>query len=143
MSYWYGGLDYQLRGFDVIESPSKLSKKHLRKRGGYIGLLGPYTSEQEMQQVIRQIGMQVKHARRMKNNPALQAIDTTGAVEIYEDIHAIEAKKNKRSLWPNENFRHDFTRRKTKIFGLKNGNLLIVGNKRLWKMFKYRKENAQ
>lgn len=75
-----------------------------------------------------------KLGKYMKNPPR-------GAVEIYDDILAIEAQKGKSSLWPNENFRHDFKARKGKasIFGLPDGSLLVKGKKRLWKKFKYGK----
>lgn len=61
------------------------------------------------------------------------------ATEIYGDILAIEAKKGKRSLWPNELFRHDFKKKGSKIFGLKDGSILIKPKKgkRLWKNFDY------
>ncbi len=59
-------------------------------------------------------------------------------VEIYDKILSIEAQKGKRSLWPNEFFKHDF-RGKAKIVGLPNGDLLVKSKdgKRLWKEFEY------
>ena len=62
------------------------------------------------------------------------------ATKIYDKILAIEAKKGKDSLWPNELFRHDFKERSHgEIWGLKDGALLIVSKsgKRLWKNFNY------
>jgi len=61
------------------------------------------------------------------------------AIEIYDNILAIEAKKGKSSLWPGEKFRHDF-KKGGKIFGLGNGSLLIKprnNNQKLWKNFNY------
>lgn len=70
---------------------------------------------------------------RTKNNPP------RGAVRIYDNILAIEAKKGKNSMWPNELFRHNFKAKKGKaaIYGLPDGSLLIKGKKKLWKKFNY------
>lgn len=61
------------------------------------------------------------------------------ATDIYDNILAIEAVKGKRSLWPNEKFRHDF-KQGGKIIGLSDGSLLIKPKKKdgkLWKNFDY------
>lgn len=142
MSYWYGGLDNQLRGILILEYPKKISVARLRKKMQFAGVLGPYATEQELRHQIRLGSLNIKVSKPMKNNPKLPSVDLNGAVEIYENIHAIEAKKGSKSLWPKENFRHDFAGSKTKIYGLKNGNLLIVGKKRLWKMFQYSKSDV-
>lgn len=69
--------------------------------------------------------------RAVSNNPP----DDGG--EIYDRVLAIEARKGKKSLWANEDFRHDFTS-KASIYGLSDGSLLIRSKegKRLWKRFK-------
>lgn len=66
------------------------------------------------------------------------------AVEIYSEIEAIEARKGKKSNWPGERFRHDFKAKSSaKIYGLKDGSLLVVGTKRLWKNFNYSKADVE
>ena len=60
-----------------------------------------------------------------------------GAEEIYDEILAIEAKKGKKSNFPDDLFRHDFNGSKASIHGLKDGSLLIKSKigKKLWKNF--------
>ncbi|MEM4360104.1 MAG: hypothetical protein QXT45_06210 [Candidatus Bilamarchaeaceae archaeon] len=60
-----------------------------------------------------------------------------GAVLIYDDIEEIRARKGSGSNWPHEYFKHKFTVRGSKIYGLPNGSLLIVGRKPLWDIFEY------
>jgi hypothetical protein len=60
-----------------------------------------------------------------------------GAVLIYDDIEEIKARKGRSSNWPGEYFKHKFTVRGSKIYGLPNGSLLIVGKKPLWDVFEY------
>jgi hypothetical protein len=60
-----------------------------------------------------------------------------GAVLIYDDIEEIKATKGKNSNWPGEKFVHKFEKRKSKIYGLPNGNLLVVGSIPLWDTFSY------
>ena len=72
-----------------------------------------------------------------KKNPVEESIDVTGdAVEIYDDILAIEAKKGKKSLFKNEKFRHDF-KKGAQVLGLDDGSILIRSKrgKKLWKTF--------
>lgn len=73
-----------------------------------------------------------KKKKKMRKNPP------KGAVEIYDRIFSIEAKKSKKSGFPKENFRHDF-QSGSAIYGLPNGDLLIKSKKgkRLWKIFDY------
>jgi hypothetical protein len=60
-----------------------------------------------------------------------------GAVLIYDDIEEIKASKGSNSNWPGEKFVHKFAKRRNKIYGLPNGQLLIVGPRPLWDMFNY------
>lgn len=74
-----------------------------------------------------------KKGGRVKNPPR-----SSGTV-IYDRITAIEATKGKNSLWPKEDFRHDF-KVGGKILGLPNGDLLVKkgkDKKPLWKNFDY------
>ncbi len=59
-----------------------------------------------------------------------------GAVKVYDRVLAIEAKKGRRSLWPNELFRHDF-KAPAAIYGMPDGSLMIRGQKNLWREFNY------
>lgn len=66
-------------------------------------------------------------SRKRKNPP----------VEIYGQVLRIEAKKGNNSLYPKEEFYHDFPKNtKAKILGLPDGSLLIKGKKPLWRKFK-------
>ena len=148
---WYGALLPTLSGLDIISTTQK--KKLTRSMFGagkgypaYIALFGPYTERSELVKVIRKMKMPVKHEydmgvvkkRKMNKNPMLpNHISTAGATEIYDHIYAIEAKKGKRSLWPKGDFRHDFTAKGTKIYGLQDGSILIRGKRKLWKNFDY------
>lgn len=60
-----------------------------------------------------------------------------GAVLIYSDIEEIKARKGSKSNWPKGFFKHKFTKRGSKIYGLPDGRLLVVGTKPLWDMFNY------
>ncbi len=62
-----------------------------------------------------------------------------GATKIYDNVLALEARKGRASMWPGEEFRHDFKtiKGKASVYGLTDGSLLIKGNKRLWKKFNY------
>lgn len=60
-----------------------------------------------------------------------------GAVLIYEDIEEIKARKGRKSNWPKEFFKHKFEKRGSKIYGLPNGQLLVVGPRPLWDIFEY------
>lgn len=65
--------------------------------------------------------------------------------KIYDTILAIEAIKGKESLWPNEKFRHAFSKKsKASVYGLADGSLHIQSQtgKKLWKTFKGYKENV-
>ena len=79
----------------------------------------------------------IKKSKMMSNPPK-------GAVKIYDDILAIEAKKGNNSLWPREKFRHDFKSKKGKaaIYGMPDGSLMISSSKKLWKNFDYAKEDV-
>jgi 3'-phosphoadenosine 5'-phosphosulfate sulfotransferase len=66
--------------------------------------------------------------------------------KIYDNVQQIKARKGKRSLWPNEQFYHNFEEG-AEILGigesgqykLKKGDLVIRSRrgKRLWKKFQY------
>jgi hypothetical protein len=60
-----------------------------------------------------------------------------GAVLIYDDVEEIKARKGTKSNWPKDYFSHKFTKRGSKVYGLSNGNILIVGDKPLWDIFNY------
>lgn len=60
-----------------------------------------------------------------------------GAVLIYDDIEEIRARKGTSSNWPKEYFKHKFTKRGTKIYGLPDGSLLVMGPRPLWDIFEY------
>ena len=144
MSYWYGGLTQNLDMILILMYEKRMNIQKLRKLMGFAGILGPYSTKAELERQIRLGSMKIKirDQQRMQRNPKMRHVDTSGAVEIYENIHAIEAKKGKHSLWPHENFRHDFKGTRTKIYGLKNGNILIVGKKKLWKNFQYSEKDV-
>ena len=76
--------------------------------------------------------------RKYQTNPRKRG------VKIYDTILAIEARKGEDSLWPGEDFRHDFSpKTKAEIIGNPDGSLTIrskVG-KRLWKKFNYSEED--
>jgi len=61
-----------------------------------------------------------------------------GAVEIYERVIGIEASKGSKSLFPKENFRHDF-QKGARLYGLADGSILIRSKdgRRLWEEFEY------
>lgn len=60
-----------------------------------------------------------------------------GAVLIYDEIEEIKARKGVKSNWPREFFKHKFVKRGSKIYGLPDGSLLVVGSRPLWDMFEY------
>ena len=60
-----------------------------------------------------------------------------GAVLIYDDIEEIKATKGRKSNWPGEKFVHKFKKRGSKIYGLPNGQLLVVASAPLWDTFNY------
>lgn len=76
-----------------------------------------------------------------RRNPPGQAQTT----EIYKDILAIEARKGNSGEFPGELFRHDFTKKGSRILGVENpgvisvkaGDLVVKGKGRLWKRFAY------
>jgi hypothetical protein len=72
----------------------------------------------------------ITRGRRRKSIPR-------GAVLIYDEIEEIRASKGRRSNFPNDKFKHKFKTRGTKIYGLPDGSLLVIGPKPLWDMFEY------
>jgi hypothetical protein len=60
-----------------------------------------------------------------------------GAKLIYDNIEEIKATKGRGSNWPGEKFIHKFTKSGSKIYGLPNGQLLVVGPRPLWDVFNY------
>lgn len=139
---WYGALHRNLRAFDVLRT--RKSTKHVKtwaKTKNYLTLFGPYEDKRDLAKVLRNMRLPIAQERDidLKANPVQMPrhVSTEGAVEIYDQIHAIEAKKGTHSLWPRENFRHDFTKKGTKIFGLRDGSILITGRQKLWKYFQY------
>lgn len=59
------------------------------------------------------------------------------AVLIYEELEEIRATKGSKSNWPNSPFKHKSTNKKTKVYGLPNGQLLIAAPYPLWDVFDY------
>lgn len=120
----YGGI------FTSAIIPTALSHGHRYKYA-----MGPYNTRKEAIRIANYQGIQIApYKRRLKENPIQsQIVD-----KIYDKILAIEARKGGDSLWPRENFRHDF-KEGAEIFGLKDGSLLVVGKKgkRLWKRINY------
>ena len=144
--YWYVGVERLMRWSDIVGTSRKISRRTVAKkaRQDYVTVLGPYRQQAEAEQAARRMGIPV-HPHRHVNPPHVRlpaTISTRGAVEIYENIEAIEATKGAGSLWPKEHFRHDFKGKRTRIFGLKNGALLVLGEKRLWKTFQYSKHDG-
>lgn len=60
-----------------------------------------------------------------------------GAVLIYDELEEIRARKGSQSNWPKEYFKHKSTNRRTKVYGLPNGQLLVVASYPLWDYFEY------
>jgi hypothetical protein len=57
-------------------------------------------------------------------------------VKIYDDCLGIFAVKGKNSNFPGQSFVHEFKAGSgVKVYGLANGNILLAGNKKLWKVF--------
>ena len=68
-------------------------------------------------------------------------------VTVYNRLEKIYARKGKRSLWPGQRFRHEFTASGTRVLGvqktgkylLREGDLVLRSSrgKKLWKYFNY------
>ena len=87
------------------------------------------------EKLLKRLLKKNKYAGIRRRNPPV------GAVEIYDTIEAIEASKSINSNFPLDKFRHDFKGSTgAKVFGLKDGSLLIKGKKRLWKTIKYEED---
>lgn len=99
-----------------------------------IGTFYQITNDRDTVDFIPESELERFGLKSHRKNPSMK-----GAVKIYDDVLAIEARKGSDSKFPNDNFRHDFKKSKGKasIFGLPNGSLLIKGNKKLWKRFNY------
>jgi hypothetical protein len=108
----------------------KIAYDTLKMTDPMVGVMGGMTKEEAREVIKRLTGKVVK-------NPRYNSLKN--AVKIYDNILAIEAKKGKDSLFPNENFRHDFSKIKGKasVYGMPDGSLVIKGKKRLWKRFNY------
>lgn len=73
------------------------------------------------------------YGRRGRSNP--RGVPA-GAVKIYDRIEQIKATKGAGSLYPGEGFYHNFKgASKGKIYGLRDGSLLIKGQRPLWAAF--------
>ena len=61
----------------------------------------------------------------------------SGATLIYTELEEIRATKGSNSNWPRAPFKHKSTNKKTKVYGLPNGQLLITAPYPLWDIFDY------
>lgn len=129
-----GKPEFELRKEEIEENPKPnwwvVQNKYgdtrvVRREERPIGkiVMGPFNT--------RKVAERLAWSRlELKDNPV-------EGTKIYDKIQAIEAQKGKDSLWPKENFRHDF-KEGGEIIGLPNGDLLVKKNKkRLWKHFNY------
>ena len=129
---WYLGLTLSGR-YKVFSEAFALNEDYLRRH--YEQVWGPFRSAGAAQRYIEELQGDVRSTRRVRR---LEANPPDG-VELYGQVLAIEARKGSRSLWPRENFRHDFSaRHKAKVYGLEDGSILIRGPKPLWKNFSYK-----
>ncbi len=108
---------------------SEKAEEHYKQYSKYgnIGHLAKYSAHKESEQESKKLG-----------------INPPEGILIYDTILAIEAKKGSKSLWPKENFRHEFKNsNKAAVIGLKDGSILIKSQngKHLWKVFNYGPED--
>ena len=101
-------------------------------------LIGPFKTSNAAWTWAHENGYKARYSNPCKSNPPRKDM-----VEIYDEVLAIEAVKGGSSLWPKEKFRHNFKKNKgqAKIYGLKDGSILIKGKKKLWKKFDYSKRD--
>ncbi len=108
---------------------SEKAEKYYKQYSKYgnIGHLAKYSAHKESEDESKKLG-----------------INPPDGVMIYDTILAIEARKGKNSLWPKENFRHEFKNSsKAAVYGLPDGSILIKSQKgkKLWKVFNYGDED--
>jgi len=124
---WQRGGKYYIGELkDGSLKPAKIKGKLTKKKfPNHKRFYGPYKSHLDLM-----LSMEEMISKKHRNPP--------GRTEIYDNILAIEAKKGKNSLWPNEKFRHDFKGGAT-VDGLPDGSLHIRSKKgkRLWKNIDY------
>lgn len=132
---WYIGFKNNTNMVKIFNYDKPVTKKIFGKLFTNVG--GPFKTENQARKAAKKDGWFLSSSTKLdiqtkrKNPPT--------ATDIYDNILAIEAIKGKRSLWPNEKFRHDF-KQGGKIIGLSDGSLLIKpkkDGKKLWKNFNY------
>ncbi len=117
---WYVGKSAATKKMTAFQSSVKPTHY---THAEYLFVTGPFESREKALGYVRSMSYDY--------NP------TQKEVEIYENILAIEAQKGKKSNYPGEKFRHDFSHSGTKVLGLPDGSLKIISTKgkKLWKKF--------
>ena len=138
---------------DVRGNPPKITKKRIQGLEALLQtaerLYGPRSENYlNVHAALYEARKTLESQKAKKKNPPARVIRKAstrvrrgklpkGRVLIYDRTLAIEAVKSKGSHFAKEKFRHDFTRKGSKVYGLPSGDLLIRGKAPLHKMFEY------